>query len=311
MRIEALATHSGRFHADDVCAAAVLRELFPLCDLIRTRDEQEIRSLEGRAVIFDVGGVNDPARMIFDHHMRGAETREDGTVYSSFGLIWRQFGEGYVRSFHPDTPDEIVTEIVSRFDRMMVIPIDMIDNGALSPAQIGVSSGISLGSIVDSFNGDEPEKQDKQFVLAARMVNTVLASRVTALRSEILLAREVEAAVKEQWGEPILHLERSADAQPVLDRLEARHVRLIVQPSSSGGFGVATARESADSYVNLIKFPESWAGLTGEDLEGTSGVEGATFCHSGRFYVATKTLEAALQVAEITLDHDVTPEMSL
>ena len=303
-----LVTHSGRFHADDVCAVAVLRELFPSSELVRTRDAERIRSLDGQAIIFDVGGVNDPSRMMFDHHMRGAETRENGVIYSSFGLIWRQFGERYVRSIDPETPDDVIPEVLSRFDRMMVLPIDMIDNGALSPAQIGVSSGISLGAIVDSFNEDDPAKQMNQFIIAFRIVGVALASRVSALTAEILLEREVEAAVREQWGEPVLRLGKSAEAQGVLDRLEARHVRLIVQPSSSGGFGVATARESADSYVDLIKFPEDWAGLTGEDLEVASGVEGATFCHSGRFYVATKTLEAALQVAEITLEQDAAPD---
>jgi uncharacterized UPF0160 family protein len=51
-----IATHSGKFHADDVWAVAVLDVVFPGSELVRTRDPETIR----RAVFaVDVGG---PAR---------------------------------------------------------------------------------------------------------------------------------------------------------------------------------------------------------------------------------------------------------
>ena len=45
-----------------------------------------------------------------------------------------------------------------------------------------------------------------------------------------------------------------------------------------------------------------WAGLVNEDLEKTSGIKDITFCHVNRFLVATKSLEAALKVASVTMD---------
>ena len=35
------------------------------------------------------------------------------------------------------------------------------------------------------------------------------------------------------------------------------------------------------SFSNRARFPESWAGLSGEELEKASGIEDAVFCPSG------------------------------
>ena len=47
--------------------------------------------------------------------------------------------------------------------------------------------------------------------------------------------------------------------------------------------------------------PAAWAGLTNHDLEVASGIEGATFCHNGRFIAAAKTRDAALAMADIAV----------
>ena len=41
-----IATHSGKFHADDVWAVTVLDLVFPGCTLVRTRDAEQIRAAE-------------------------------------------------------------------------------------------------------------------------------------------------------------------------------------------------------------------------------------------------------------------------
>lgn len=51
-----LVTHSGAFHADEVMAGAVLKDLFPDARIIRSRDHEMIRPEIGR-IVFDVGGI--------------------------------------------------------------------------------------------------------------------------------------------------------------------------------------------------------------------------------------------------------------
>ena len=96
-----LATHSGSFHLDDAFAYAVLRLALGLRaagvdhDLRRTRDQAAIAAAD---IVWDVGAVFDAATNRFDHHQRGAPEREDGTPFSSAGLIWRHYGEAAVRA---------------------------------------------------------------------------------------------------------------------------------------------------------------------------------------------------------------------
>ena len=64
-------THSGSFHADDVLALALIRAFEdPDAQVIRSRDQD---ALDRCDVVFDVGGVFDPAGGRFDHHQNDYE----------------------------------------------------------------------------------------------------------------------------------------------------------------------------------------------------------------------------------------------
>ena len=62
------AVHNGRFHADEVCAIAILSMVEGPLDVIRTREESDYAECDYR---IDVGGRNNPATGDFDHHMAG------------------------------------------------------------------------------------------------------------------------------------------------------------------------------------------------------------------------------------------------
>ena len=75
-------THGGKFHADDVFSAALLRHIRP-----------DIRILRGFAVpenfdglVFDIGDG------MFDHHAAGSPVRPNGNPYAAFGLLWQVLG---------------------------------------------------------------------------------------------------------------------------------------------------------------------------------------------------------------------------
>src|SRR3954454_3890260 len=91
-----IATHSGKFHADDVWAVMALDIVFPGCELIRTRDPERIRRAD---FAVDVGGIWDPETGRFDHHQNGFEgARESGVAYASAGLVWKTYGARCVES---------------------------------------------------------------------------------------------------------------------------------------------------------------------------------------------------------------------
>lgn len=64
-----IGTHSGRFHADEIVACALLKQLPEYADaqIIRTRDTEQLADCD---IVVDVGGVFDPTRHRYDHHQR-------------------------------------------------------------------------------------------------------------------------------------------------------------------------------------------------------------------------------------------------
>src|ERR1700743_3805913 len=107
-----LITHSEDFHTDDVFATALLLELFPDAEVIRSRDEAVIATGD---IVYDVGKVYDPALGRFDHHQAQAGKRENGIIYSSFGLLWREYGLQYCGD------DKAVWDVI---DKKLGVPID-------------------------------------------------------------------------------------------------------------------------------------------------------------------------------------------
>ncbi len=134
-----LVTHSGGFHADELLSSVILTRLFPQARIVRSRAPEWITPGEDR-IIYDVGGAYDPAAGMFDHHQRGAPLRDDGQPYSSFGLIWKHYGRDYLTAF--GLPEAHVEAMHGSFDASFVLPVDLTDNGALSPS--GPLAGLTL-----------------------------------------------------------------------------------------------------------------------------------------------------------------------
>ena len=98
-------------------------------------------------MIYDIGGAYDAAAGIFDHHHRGAPLREDGQPYSSFGLIWHHFGRDYLSL--SGIPADELEHVHAGFDRSFVLPVDLIDNGAISPSSAGILAGLTLPALLE------------------------------------------------------------------------------------------------------------------------------------------------------------------
>lgn len=78
-------THNGMYHADDVCATALLQIIFGSdIEIIRVNNLNDA-VIEDDDIVFDVGGGK------FDHHQEGSEIRPNGIPYAAFGLLWKEF----------------------------------------------------------------------------------------------------------------------------------------------------------------------------------------------------------------------------
>lgn len=294
-----LVTHSGGFHADELLSSAVLTRLFPEARIVRSRAPEWITPAADR-IIYDVGGAYDAEARIFDHHQRGAPLRDDGQPFSSFGLVWKHFGRDYIASF--DVPADHIERIHTAIDSNFVLPIDLVDNGAQSPS--GPLAGLSLSSLLETlkpdFDNRDPDADEKAFHKALEIARSFLEAAVSRGAAKLRAETLVEEAIVAAGTGHILELPMGMPFRSAVIKAGADQLLFVVHPREKDWCltGIRRAEEGFELRADL---PSAWAGLTNHDLEVVSGVEGATFCHNGRFIAAAKTREAALAMAEIAV----------
>ena len=294
-----LVTHSGGFHADELLSSVILTRLFPKAKIVRSRAPEWITPGADR-IIYDVGGAYDAEARIFDHHQRGAPLREDGQPYSSFGLIWKHFGREYLAAM--DIPEAHVAAVHASFDESFVLPIDLTDNGALSPS--GPLGGLTLPALLETlkpaFDNADPDADNSAFHgalgIARSFVEAGIARKAAKLRAESLVRQAIEATGQGR----VLELPMGMPFRPAIEKAGADHLLFVVHPRDKD-WCLTTIRRSDDGFEVRADLPAAWAGLTNETLEAACGVPGASFCHNGRFVAAAKTREAALAMAELAV----------
>ena len=268
MNIEKAFTHAGKFHADDVFSAALLRMMNP--NVIIERGNRVPQGYEG--IVFDIGYGE------FDHHQVDSPVREDGIPYASFGLLWRKFGK------------KILLEDAEDFEKNFVEPLDDSDNGG---------SRDRIADIINDFNSqwDLPEKQDEQFEKAVSFAMVILENKFRIYRSH-KNAEEIVHKAMDSSEHGIVILEQGV---PWRNIVREDGFYYVIYPSVRGGFNAQCVPVSVDSSENRLSFPKDWRGLTGIQLEKSSGVKGLTFCHKSGFLLAGNDMETVKKACIMSL----------
>jgi uncharacterized UPF0160 family protein len=304
-----LATHSGKFHCDDVFAYAVLRLALGLSapgvdhQLLRTRKPELIEAAD---IVWDVGSISDAAADRFDHHQRGAPLRPDGTPFSSAGLIWQVYGARAVAALLPDDAAGFAEAIAGEIDENMVRRIDEIDNGVSADGPVKRDT-LGLARLIEDFNpawDDEaaqgPTAGDAAFQEAAALALGVLARRVESLRARHAAESEVLAAHREAEDKRVLVLERGMPWKNIVFNHDLP-VLFTISPASNGNWMLDTVPPEPGSFDQRLPLPESWAGLQNAELAAETGVADAVFVHLRRFVAAAKSRAGALALARLAL----------
>ena len=301
MTITHLVTHSGGFHADELLSSVVLTRLFPQADLQRSRDRQLITPATNK-IIYDVGSAYDAEAQIFDHHQRPGPLREDDQPFSSFGLIWAHYGRAYLAAM--DVPEEGIEAVHTKFDNKFVLPIDLLDNGAMDPSVAGPLSILTLPSLLGSlkpvFDDTSTTADDDAFFAALPIARSFVEAQIRNLAAKARAQGIVEEAIAKAGISPILELPMGMPYRSALDRAEADHILFVVHPRGDD-WTLGGIKLSNDTFEQRADLPAAWAGLTDTALENASGVKGAKFCHNARFIAVASTREAILEMAEIAV----------
>ncbi|MDQ5883276.1 MAG: hypothetical protein QG654_189 [Patescibacteria group bacterium] len=295
-----LVTHNGGFHSDDIFACAVLQiyldQKGESYKIIRTRD---LGLISKGDFVFDVGGGYNPDKNRFDHHQKGgAGLRENGVPYAAFGLVWKTFGVKICG-------DE---KSAQEIDRKFVQPIDANDNGIdVYKSNIENISPITFQDIAGAYYPEEGSNENDYFdafVKLSDLAKNILEKSILKIKKQ----SEVNSYMKNLY-------ENSEDKRfLVVDRFYGRfavtvgafdlsEVLYVVYPSSKGqnDWNVVATRKSPDSMESKKPFSENWAGLSGSDLQKTSGVPGAKFCHNGRFLCVAENKQDAIALAKLSI----------
>jgi uncharacterized UPF0160 family protein len=312
-----LATHNGTFHTDDVMAAAVLLQVFPKSEIIRTRDPELIKTA---GVVFDVGGIYKPEDGKFDHHFKNSPTRSNGVQYSSVGMIWKTYGRDYLKScgIHPSE----IEDRWEKIDARIILGVDLQDTGyqgqktpeiAQARARMGHAvAAISLGNTTWKEQRDEPKEKSEQLfrhtveLTAMQLRKYALDLNPGHFRGEFdgnpffkKRAKLHEQSVAEAETEIMSLVKTSGEIMTLpavmpWDRIvtpeNAKQLKYVLFPSD-GVWRCQTVPTERKGFTPKEALPEAWRGKTGAALQKLTGVADATFCHPGGFIMGAKSKE--------------------
>ena len=289
-----LVTHNNRFHPDDVFATATLliflgKDVSEV-EIIRTRDKEIIKLGD---YVYDVGGVYDAEKNYFDHHQKGgAGGRENGIPYSSFGLVWKKFGENLCGS----------KRLAKKIDRKLVQSIDAMDNGIEIYKIIYKDVHPYLFSdIISAFDPAWPEKEnfDELFLVAVKFAKKLLEREIRKIKNFEKVEDILEGIYNDTEDKRIIVLEEDYPWEDILNKFSEP---LFVVKKRTNQWTIKAVRDDPFSFKNRVDFPENWAGKRRDELVKITGVEDVVFCHNGRFICSTKTKEGAIKLAKLAVE---------
>lgn len=248
-------THGGKFHADDICSAALLRLMDPSFPIVRGfRPPQDENVL-----VFDIGNG------LYDHHSEPRETRpNDGVQYAAFGKLWR------------DVQDQFPLTDLQRalFDRDICAPMDYADNtGRQNPLSE------MLGSLNPAWDETTPARGDELFFSAVCLAQALINAWLTKAYATNRAAEEMAERIAE--GEDgVVVSERYVPTTGL-----PNEVMFFVCPSQRGGWQGLSIRHRDGSQ---LLFPREWWGTSNLPA-------GISFCHGSGFLATFDTKELAVE----------------
>lgn len=286
-----IATHDGKFHADDVMAVSLLKQLNPEAKIVRSRDPNVLNKAD---VVVDVGGKCDPDSNRFDHHMADYDQqRDNGIMYSSLGLVWRKYGE----SFCGDQ------EVADMIDYEVIAAIDAHDNGQKTSETIVKNFvGLSFSDVIDWFNPNSNEdlSYDNQFDLAVDLANQFWLRILAKYRHRQASRERFMQAYQVAEDKQIISL--PAPMPFVSFCKDLPEVKFVIIQDENGRYYVRTVPRSNDHLRPRQSPPKEWWGLEGGDLKKVSGIDGAIFCHRSHGWImAASSYDDALLMAKQSL----------
>jgi len=291
-----LVTHDGNFHTDDIFTTAALSILFEKrgdhFEVVRTRDPKIIASAD---YVYDVGGVYNEVNNRFDHHQTGgAGERSDGIPYSSFGLVWKKFGEEIAGG----------VDAKERIEERLVEPIDSMDNGK---ELVDTKYDIYPYTIQHFFESamlptwrEDINDLDKNFFSSVEIAKKILTREIIHTQDKLSAKTKVLEYYQNTKDKRLIVLNESLPFGEFLSALP-EPLFVVSKRKADGSWSVVALRQEGKNFENKKDLPKAWAGLMDQELQKVTGVTDAIFCHRGLFLAVAKSKEGAVALAQKAL----------
>lgn len=279
-----IVTHSGRFHADEVFAIAMLQKLeeYKQLEVTRTRDEDLIKQAH---IVLDVGGLYEPSELRFDHHQNSFVKQRENTIpFATAGLIWEHFGASIMRKLGLQSSREIEFA-VNWVDAKLIQDLDAVDNGWFSD-----DSRPSVSQLIALMNASADSGETAHQVAFERAIDfasETLDDFCCAAKKEAEVVEELEKLLPSvQNG--ILVLDKKLPFKDFI--ADKTIIKRVVYPRDETKFGV---------YCNGKKnhLPKRFRGLRDQELNQVTGLTDTVFCHKSGFMAVTLSQASAMQLA--------------
>jgi uncharacterized UPF0160 family protein len=291
--IKTLGTHSGKFHADDVMATAILRLLLGDIKVTRTRDENILKNLD---FVYDISLGE------FDHHQLNKEIRENNIPYAACGLVWREFGSRVIQKFNSQIEENDIISIFDYVDKNLVQGIDATDNGIDIKSEIKVTS---ISDIIQSFNPtwDSNDSKDEAFE-EATLYATEVIKRIISRQVSVIKARGiVNEAFENRTINEIMVLKNGCPWLQQLIKIDLNNeVLFVISPDDNNfEYKIQTVKKTVDTFEARKDILDSIRGKSSEEINSIIKIDDAIFCHKAGFIASTKSLTSALKIAKLSI----------
>jgi len=291
--IKTLGTHSGKFHADDVMATAILSLLIGDIKVTRTRDEDILKKLD---FVYDISLGE------FDHHQLNKEIRENDIPYAACGLVWREFGPRVIKKFNSKFNENDIISIFNYVDKNLVQGIDATDNGIDIKSEIKVTS---ISDIIQSFNPtwDSSDSKDEAFEeavgYATEVIKRIISRQVAVINARII----VNEAFENRKINEIMVLKKGCPWLQQLLKIDINNeILFVISPDDNNvDYKILTVKKTVDTFEARKDILESIRGKSSEEINSIIKIEDAIFCHKAGFIASVKSMESALKIAKLSI----------
>ena len=271
-------THDGTFHADELCAIAVLQEALPKDIEVRVLRSRDGSTLSRCDIVVDVGGGR------YDHHGPDNKHYPNGVPYSALGKVL----------------DDV--EPSSQLRNFILwdwgYAIQAYDNGMyqLPPGieQSKMRWGNAMNPTWDE-HLSQAEIQDR-FDETLAMVRKVYRRIRVQCQARILSQQVLQNC-------PVYarrFVELPVNGCPWQQyAFKHREILGAYHQDEHGHWVVRVAKDNPVMAGTRIDFPAEWGGKERKELEAVSHIKGALFCHRALYMAIFETKEGAQHAMRI------------